>query len=190
MACCSSGFVVRPGLGAILMGFLSMLVGCAKHQKPAPLDETYKQLRAQAFNIRASEIGLAEDHSGPLAAVMELNLSDTVVTLVAAADGSTSLYFGSGGGVIGAGDKTAVQTASGEFLSAASEQAALMRASRTQPYPEGGKIQFFLIRTDGVLTADADEKELQHGQGGLSSLYAKGQDVITAIREAGSAGRG
>jgi len=51
--------------------------------------------------------------------LMETGYSPAVVTLVALADGTTSLCFGSGGGVIGAEKYGAVREATAAFIAAA-----------------------------------------------------------------------
>lgn len=75
-------------------------------------------LRSQVFATRPEEVGIAP---GPLlphvwGAVMEFQRPGAAVTLVSLADGTTSLYFSNGGGIIGAGGHPPVAKATRDFL--------------------------------------------------------------------------
>lgn len=62
------------------------------------------ELRRRLLAARAAELGLvAGAPTEAWGVLMETAYPDAVVTLVALADGTTSLYFSNGGGIIGAG---------------------------------------------------------------------------------------
>src|SRR5260221_10737211 len=66
------------------------------------LAEPYKHLRAQALQLNAAEVGSADPAFGVL---METGYPEAVVSLLALADGTASLYFSNGGGIIGSGQR-------------------------------------------------------------------------------------
>src|SRR5262249_10888815 len=107
---------------------------------------------------------------------------EAVATLVAVADGTTSLYFSTGGGVIGAGEHEAVADPSRRWLLAAQEFLPTLSPTLEPPLPEPGLTRFVAVTPGGLLDAGAPEAELGGGEPPLSPLFYAGHDVITQIR--------
>ncbi len=78
-------------------------------------------MRDRALGMTPADLGLAPSAARPhvFCAVMETGYEEGVATLVAVADGSVSLYFSKGGGVIGGGSHESVRGAAAAFLDAA-----------------------------------------------------------------------
>ena len=95
----------------ILLGVSSSIM--SDENKNASVD-----LRNMVFNLNPKDIGLSKGSFGhPVwGMVMETGFTEGSFTLVAIADGTTSLYFSNGGGIIGGGEHEAVREASGYFL--------------------------------------------------------------------------
>ncbi len=74
----------------------------------SPVDprETSKTLRDNLLATKPSDVHLAPTEELPhvWATLMEMKISGNVVSLAAVAEGTTSLYFSNGGGIIGAGE--------------------------------------------------------------------------------------
>jgi hypothetical protein len=70
-------------------------------------------LRERALAVAALELGLAPTAARPRVwgVVMETGHAEGGATLVVFAEGTTSLYFSNGGGIIGAGEHAIVRTA-------------------------------------------------------------------------------
>lgn len=114
---------------------------------------------------------------------MEFAYQATVVSLVAIGDGSTSLYFSTGGGVIGAGASQTVRKANQMFLETAGKFVAQFPETTSFPTPGTGRARFYLLAADGVHASDEiEEQALQQRANPLFPLYAAGQNVITQIR--------
>src|SRR5206468_2762236 len=75
-------------------------------------------IRAKILASKASDFGLSATPELPhvWAVLMEFRLGKADVTLFAGAEGSTSLYFSTGGGIIGAGGQETVRAASRKLL--------------------------------------------------------------------------
>jgi hypothetical protein len=140
----------------------------------------YLDLRARTFELAAEKQGQVGD--GLVAATMEFWISNAPVTLLTVHDGTTSLYFGSGGGIIGAGQHASVQAAAGEFLDHIAEVSSSFRETDATPYPAAGRARFYAIRPGRFLTAEASEAELRQGTHSLARAYALGHQIITAVR--------
>src|SRR5688500_6262255 len=109
------------------MGWLSWLFGGGSGREPAttPSDapyepsEVYRGLRKQILEVKPQAIGLPANVDRPLAVLVEMGCPGAAATLVAVADGTASLYFSNGGGMIGAGAYVPVQQAGANLVKAA-----------------------------------------------------------------------
>ena len=145
--------------------------------------EVYLGLRGQALNIAPAQLDPAAAGAAVLALLMETAYPEAVATLVGLADGTTSMYFSNGGGVIGAGAHPQVAAATREWLELAAESLAeLEPAPEELPLPADGRTQFVAVTPAGRLAAIAVVDELGAGAHELSPLFYAGHEVITAIR--------
>jgi hypothetical protein len=124
-------------------------------------------------------------------ALMEMGFPDGAATIVTLADGTTSLYTSEGGGVIGGGEHPPVAAASRRFLVEAEATGTGLSPAESAnvDLPPAGIVSFVVLGYSGTQIGAADEHELASTQHPLSRLYAAGQDVITALREAEEASR-
>lgn len=166
------------------IGGLLGLFGCGKGPKPEyTVADVYTGLRQQLLLTDPRTIGLSPSASNRIWAVlMETGYPEAVVTLATVGDGTVSLYFSNGGGIIGVGQHEEACKAGLKLISAA--QAVLGSTRRTDkfPLPYNGQTQFYFLTFDGVYTADAREKDLGNNRHQLSPLFYKAQDVITQAR--------
>ena len=136
------------------------------------------------LGLTPSEIGLsAENTPGEVwGIVMETGIERGFYTLVVLGDGTTSLYFSNGGGIIGAGEREPVREASRELLATSNRfvgNAAL--ASDTTP-PNKGATKFFLLTFDGLRSYVAPEVELGEQRDPLAPLFHSAHAVIAQLR--------
>lgn len=143
----------------------------------------FSDLRKQALSVRASDLGLEPGGAQVWGALMETGFPKAVVTLVSFAEGTTSLYFSTGGGTIGAGAHASVRAAAERFLAAAHEHLGHFSAAREHPLPAEGRVRFYVHTFHGLLTADRDEQDLGYQRDPLAPVFHAGHAVITAIRE-------
>ncbi len=113
---------------------------------------------------------------------METGYPEAIATLVAMADGTTSLYTSNGGGAIGSGEHEAVRTVALAFVNAACEFTSAMQWTDSFPLPPIGYVRFNLITARGNWTAEAPEQDLGYMRHPLSPLFHKGHEVLSAIR--------
>ena len=154
-----------------------------KAKRSAPVSEN--PLRAMMFNAAPEELGLdAASHPSPIwGLVMEQSHTHGVSTLVAFADGTTSLYFSSGGGIIGAGEHPRVREASTEWLAIAVEHLALFELTTDTTAPSPGRVVLYARTFPGLRRLEASEAELAGRRHPAAPLFRAGHAVITAIRE-------
>jgi hypothetical protein len=143
--------------------------------------EIYMGLRGQVLGLPAVEVAGLPDDKQLLAAVMDMGLGDAVATLVGVADGSTSMYFSTGGGVIGAGQHEQVRAATERWLEVCVRAAEQFVPVVDPQLPEPGTIQLLLVTRVGLAHALAREDELGPAHP-LWPVYAAAQEVITQVR--------
>lgn len=148
-------------------------------------NETIEGLRAMVFNLDPEEIGLTRENFGhPVwGMIMETGFDDGSFTLVTLADGTTSLYFSTGGGIIGGGGHDSVRQASGHFLSGAQYFYGNATKVESFPGPANGEVKFYFLTFDGISTYSAPEDKLGNGNDELSNLFYAAHEVITELRE-------
>ncbi len=150
--------------------------------EPAPV---YTSLRSAALRLSAGEIGIAPSAEMPCAwgILMEMGFAEAAVTLLALADGTTSLYFGSGGGIIGGGGHAAVAQASRSLVAAANACCQRLPRCDEFPLPAVDRVRFYVLGFDGVRAAEAGAADLAGGRHPLAALFEGGQAVITQLRQ-------
>jgi hypothetical protein len=159
-----------------------------RRKRPLDADEAtdmYVGLRSKMLALDPGAVGIEPSAGLPTVwgVLMEMGFPDGAATIVALADGTTSMYTSSGGGVIGGGEHESVAEATKGFLAkveATSE--GLSAVSDAPPPPPDGMVSFVVLGYSGIRTGAAEEKELESMRHPLSRLYVAGHDVITALR--------
>lgn len=87
-------------------------------------DNSYLGLRQLALDTKPDDIGVTLDNNEQVyAAVVDLKLSNRIVTLVCFFDGTVSLYYQNGSGMLGMGQKyEEVKEAGMSFLFSAGQK--------------------------------------------------------------------
>ena len=143
------------------------------------------ELREIALNLDPNEIGITkENFKHPVwGLLMETGFSDGSFTLVALADGATSLYFSNGGGIIGGGEHQNVRDATGHLLVGAQYFFETSTPTSEFPLPKDGEVLFYFLSFDGVSVYSAKEDDLGNQRDKLSNLFFAGHDVISELRK-------
>ena len=158
------------------------MLGRKKAAKRAT-DGATASLRDMILRNPPDELGFAPGKDTELYGVlMETGYDSAIATIVSLADGTTSMYFSSGGGTIGAGEHERVANATRAFVAAAADFLSYAEPTTDFPSPALGEVRFQFLTFGGGLTAAAPEDDLGNQRDALSPLFYAGQDVITEIR--------
>ena len=186
-------FVLTMALFAIVLGCSTPKRVTSQAKKPesqatpSPADsqaaEAVKGLREKLLTSSAEDLGLSvKDAKAKVWAVlMEVAFSDGVSTIVSIRDGTASLYSSTGGAILGG---YSAQEQAKRLVVEAEKHVARMKPTKSFPYPEVGRLKFYVLTKDGVYTGEAGENELVNGQHALSPLFWAGNDVIDGLRTA------
>src|SRR5258706_16318880 len=161
------------------LSFLSGMFGSSASAQDYKVAEVYAGLRKMIFETKPANIGVKEPVWGVL---METGYPKAVATLVALADGTVSLYFSNGGGLIGLGPHAGPKRAAQTFLASAQKFSTQLQPTGSNPLPKPSNTRFYLLTGNGVLTAEAKEDDLGNNRHPLAPLFFSGQELIAEVR--------
>ena len=139
----------------------------------------YPELRARAMQIRLPNLPQGAVH----AVLMDWNVNNGTITVLAGADGSASLYLSSGGGFIGGGQRSdVIRDAAFHAVQVASGVLPLAAPAEGSPLPPRGDIFFYVVMSEGLQFASAMEESLKAGSSPLAALGAAMQRIVTEYR--------
>ena len=145
---------------------------------------TYLQLRSRILSLDPAEVGLAPTTLAPhvWGVLMETGYAVGTATLVSLSDGTTSLYYSTGGGMLGSGEYTPVAEASKALVTQAEKYLQQMSSTNKFPLPELGQVRFILLTYSGLFAAEASEKTLISMKHPFSLLYTLGHETLAQLR--------
>jgi hypothetical protein len=125
----------------------------------------------------------AEKEHTILMLVMDWHLASGLASVVAAFDGSASIYLSNGGGFIGGAQKsTAVRAAAVHAIQSAQQALAHFVPVPGADLPERGNVYFYARTESGLLRAVASEKHLSDATDPLTALGGAMQNIVTQYR--------
>jgi ankyrin repeat protein len=163
------------------MGWLSKILGGGKPNYV--LDETYVGLRDQVLDLRQGGLPESASTGGPIAVVMDTGLENDCYTFAAVADGALSLYFSTGGGIIGTGNYARPGQASRELVAGSAKYRSALKPASEFPLPGSGTVALHLVTTSGVFRAEEKEDDLGNGRVPLSAWFHEIHELIAMIRQ-------
>lgn len=145
--------------------------------------DIYRELRNKVLALDPSEIGLSPSGSNRVwGMLVEIGYPQAVATLVTTADGTVSLYFSNGGGILGVGEHEGPAKACDSFLALAPKYIEYAEPAEEFPLPKKGNTRFYFFTYDGIFTVEDKEADLGKDQLPLSPLYHGAHEVITQAR--------
>ena len=151
---------------------------------PPEPDPTYLRLRDHIFQLEPVVLGLSLSSTTRKVwgVLMETGYEVGIASLVSLADGTTSLYYSTGGGILGSPDYTPLAEASKALVMEAQKVDSEMRLVKDVPLPSIGQVRFTCLTFTGRLTAEVSEKSLASGSQPLSKIYALGRETLSQLR--------
>ena len=150
---------------------------------PYDVAEAYVGMRKQVLKLDDKQIPEIKGKE-VWAVLMETGRDEEVISVVAVAEGSASLYYSNGGGMIGLGKDTNVRSSSLAFVKKSASFLKFMKRVEAFPLPKPGQTVFYLVTPKGVYSYQADRDDLGRQQDKLSALYYAGHELIARMRVA------
>jgi hypothetical protein len=113
---------------------------------------------------------------------MEMRMAGVNVSLAAVADGTTSLYFSNGGGIIGGGGHDAVRGANRKLLVSVEKGLELFVPLQQQLDVIDAAVSFAVLTYEGLRGARDEEARLKDRRSPLWPAFYLGHEVITQLR--------
>ncbi len=153
----------------------------------AAVGDTYPNQRNLALSITPYQLKLAipDDKTLVYGVVMDWNMGDTTMTLVAYITGAASMFLSTGGGVTNGGADPAVGEAAVEFVVATQDFLDRGIPTTTTDIPAEGCVRFYLLTNKGLFAIQEHVKHFDDNTSVLLSLFQKGNEVVTEMRTSG-----
>jgi hypothetical protein len=139
----------------------------------------YPKLREHVLQLRIPNLADGAVH----AVLMDWPVTNGMMTALAAADGTASIYLSSGGGYLGGGQRyPAIRQAAITAVNIADRLSSHFQPASTHDFPPAGEIFFYITTNEGVRFTGATEAALRARKSPLGPLGAAMQEVITQYR--------
>jgi hypothetical protein len=148
------------------------------------VEQVFHGLRSRILELDPAKAGL-DRFTGDRrvwGALMEMGRTNGTATLVALADGTTSLYTSTGGGVIGAGAHAHVTAATKLFLAGVEDHLSLLTPDTDSGVPVAGHVIIRALTYQGRYRVEGPEDELGHNRHLGSAAFRAGHGVLTELR--------
>jgi hypothetical protein len=148
-------------------------------------DEVYLALRGRVLGTVPSEIGIAPTSEAPhvWGVVLEMALARGTATVVALADGTSSLYTSTGGGVIGGGSHQRVAVAARNCVREAETALDEFPPVDVVPLPGADRTALVTLTYGGPRRVEWGGGPLAVPDERILTVYAAAQAVITELRQ-------
>jgi hypothetical protein len=150
----------------------------------------YEDLRRAALGAVAAGLEApGPDHPHVWGVVIDVPSDGEWATVVALADGSTSMYTSVGGGVIGAGEHEAVRKANHQLLAVIEHEVLEHLDPDPGTHPAPGYVRYHVLGADGLTGIDVPAETFWGARGGGGNLVEAAQYLIHTISTAAPSGR-
>lgn len=174
---------------------LLCLIGCKNYKDPNNLqsrntmtkrqvpDNPYVGLRTQAMNATYEQLGLNLKNDNDIyGMIMDWNMGDVIVTVVAFRTGDASVYLSSGQGFIGGHAHDTVVRAAQRFIAKGPSYLAKAVSSTSTAPADKNKIGFYILTKSGKYYIEDTSDKIENNQSPLSDLFSAANEVITEYR--------
>lgn len=148
---------------------------------PYEVADVYSGLRQKVLTLTDKDL-IALKGKPVWAVLVEMGRPNAAVTLVAVADGTASLYFSNGGGMIGLGAHADVRAESMKLVEISGTNLQKMKKVESFPLPMPGEVRFYVVTPDGIMSAKTTEASLGMRDHELHDLFGQAHALITQMR--------
>jgi hypothetical protein len=144
--------------------------------------EQYLELRNAIINRDLNSVNDTVGEADVYCILMEMGFEKGTITLMASVFGDASLYYETGGGVLGGIGHETVRKAASEMNVEANKFITQCSPVNIFPLPERDHVVFYIITKKGVFSMQFSINELEQKKNPFWPLYYAGQEVITQLR--------
>jgi hypothetical protein len=154
------------------------------NKKEQNKDVPYLGLRQLALDTKPEDIGITLDNNEQVyAAVVDIKLTNGIVTLVCFFDGTVSLYYQNGGGMLGMGQKyEEIKDAGMSFLFSAGQTLQFLKPAQNFNLPDNNVVNAYLLSKENIYKAEIDMSNIQSQENHIQFLNFLIQNTLNKIR--------
>jgi hypothetical protein len=144
----------------------------------------FLRLRGQAFSVTPGQLNLVLDmaKTSVFGTVMDWNIGDVIMTVVAFQTGDASLYLSTGQVFIGGCTHENINRAALFFVNEAQKYLSMSTITYTNPLPDKGCVRFYLRTNKGDHTIQENIASLENRSSKCSRLFKLGHNLISEYR--------
>jgi hypothetical protein len=144
----------------------------------------YAAMRQIVLSLDPAEHALQPTTELPnvYAAIFDVGLAGGAVTIACVADGTTSMYTSSGGGVIGAGAHVAAREANRRLLVEIERHLDAFGGTTDAPLPGPDRVALVACTHGGLRRLEGSQPDVYRDAAPAAPAFIAAQEVITAIR--------
>jgi len=158
-------------------------IGCKEQQKEYNVKPIFIEMREMAFNITPEQINISDlEDNAVFAFFMESGYPEAIMSLRCIGDGSISLYFSNGGGMIGIGEHESARVEGLKLIEMAKDYISKGKIVETNNLPKNGETYFYIRTKLGNYLIQDIEDRLGNNKSEFSPLFYQAQNVITQAR--------
>jgi hypothetical protein len=141
-------------------------------------------MRGQFLRANPSGFGIKPTTALPRVwgALLDMGMPNGVASLLSVADGTTSLYTSTGGGIIGGGFHAPVREATERFLALLEKTLGEFEPRAVFELPASGRVAFVVRTYDADFGADVAQADFTGGKHPLTPVFVAADKVLTALR--------
>lgn len=159
-----------------------------RSHRPASAD-IFQSLRRAALRGTPEELSIAPGHftDGVWGIVMDWAVEEGVSTTIALGDGNASIYFSSGGGVIGGGAHEPIRKAARSLIDVAARFRKQCAPLTSDTVPAAGRVRIALRTIEGTVGIECATDDLVEDKNPLSPVFHESQTLIHLLNRLSSA---
>jgi hypothetical protein len=156
------------------------LNGQGVQQKENP----YDVLRKMALETKPDQLGLSlpSEKTTVYGIVMDWDLKNGTASIISFLTGDASIYFSSGGGIIGGGTHENVKIIAKQFVEKAQQMLDKSLKTEQTPLPEKNTVVFYLLTDKGIYTGQDKMENFSNQTSKWLGLFLIGNEVINELR--------
>jgi len=147
-------------------------------------ENMYPELRTKSLTVTPEQLNLTLDNNKTIVygAVMDWDIGDAIVTVIAFQTGDASLYISAGQIYIGGYAHENVRNAGLAFVNEAQYYLSKAKAIDSIPLPDKGNVRFYLLTNKGKFTFQETVDKITNKNSEWTKLFELGNNVITEYR--------
>ena len=174
-------------LSLVAIGIVLLYVRTSKTTAEQPRNPSraesgnmFHALRNMALNQR--DISPESYPDSVIGIITDLHMGQGIATVTSFITGDASIYFSSGGGIIGAGRHESVQKVVKQYIAYGQAYLAKARATQETPLPESRMVNFYFLTKGGIFVGQESMASLENGTSEWAPLFKEANKVLTQLR--------